>query len=373
MISKNYSFANLTLNELQLVTVRSCDYQTLTSTLALEEIGDTLESQIGNTPIIKLQKIVPRSIESSIYAKLELCNPGGSVKDRCALAMVDEAEESGRLRPGISTIVEASSGNTGIGLALLSAIRGYKLVITIPEKMSTEKKNLLKAYGAEIVVTPNLPHSDPRSYLEVAKKIARETPDAVFLDQCNNQANARAHLRTGEEIYKQLGGRKISALVAGAGTGGTISGAGYQLKKLSPGIRVIGVDPEGSILSGGKDAPYKVEGIGYDFVPETLWDGAVDEWIRVSDKDSFRTARRLAREEGFLAGGSSGAAVFATLKVAERFDSPDDNIVVIIPDRGERYLSTIYNDEWMIKNGFLDNSDFEEHSGDFSKDRVNRP
>ena len=219
--------------------------------------------------------------------------------------------------------------------------------------MSVEKKTLLKAYGAEVIVTPNLPHEDPNSYSGVAKKIAKELPNAVFLDQTNNQSNTRAHLQTGDEIFNQLKGKKISALIAGAGTGGTISGAGSELKKLVPGIKVIGVDPEGSVLSGGEDHPYKVEGIGYDYFPKTLWPNVVDEWVRVSDKNAFLTARRLAREEGILAGGSSGAAVFAALKVAPRFGQ-GDNIVVVIPDTGERYLSTVYNDEWMIKNGFLE-------------------
>ena len=270
--------------------------------------------------------------------------------------MVDDAETKGKLRPGVSTIVEASSGNTGLGLALIGAIRGYKVIIAIPEKMSVEKKNLLKAYGAQVVITPNLPHADPGSYIEVAKKIARETPNAVFMDQCNNQANAFTHAETGREIFNQMKGRQITALVAGAGTGGTISGAGKELKRLVPSIRIVGVDPEGSVLSGGRDAPYKVEGIGYDFVPETLWPGVVDEWIRVSDRDAFLTARRLAREEGILAGGSSGAALFAALKVAEKNNSEDSNIVVIFPDTGERYLSNVYNDEWMLRNGFLDKS-----------------
>jgi len=267
--------------------------------------------------------------------------------------MLEEAEDLGILKPGVSTVVEATSGNTGIGLASLCASKGYKLVITIPEKMSVEKKALLRAYGAKVIVTPNLPHSDPNSYYELAKRLARETPNAVFLDQVNNQANSRAHLRTGNEIFAQMRGRKISALVAGAGTGGTISGAGSQLKKLAPGIRIIGVDPEGSVLSGGEDHPYKVEGIGFDFIPKTLWPNVVDEWVTVSDRDSFLTARRLATEEGILGGGSSGSAIYAALKVAPRF-GPDDNIVVILPDTGERYLSTVYNDEWMSKNGFLD-------------------
>jgi cystathionine beta-synthase len=256
------------------------------------------------------------------------------------------------LKPGVSTVVEATSGNTGIGLASLCASRGYKLVITIPEKMSVEKKALLRAYGAEVIITPNLSHSDPNSYSEVAKRIAKEIPNAVFLDQTNNQANTQAHLKTGDEIFNQLRGKKISALIAGAGTGGTISGAGTRLKKLAPGIMIIGVDPEGSVLSGGQDHAYKVEGIGYDFIPKTLWPNVVDEWVTVSDKNAFLTARRLAREEGILAGGSSGAAVFAALNVSQRFGL-NDNIVVILPDTGERYLSTVYNDEWMTQNGFL--------------------
>jgi cystathionine beta-synthase len=315
--------------------------------------NDSLIDQIGNTPLVRLKRIVPRNVRAGVYAKLELCNPGGSVKDRCALSMILDAERSGRLKPGVSTIVEASSGNTGIGLALISAARGYKLIITIPEKMSIEKKNLLKAYGAQVIITPNASHSDPNSYIEVAKRIARETPNAVFLDQCNNQANARAHFETGREIYNQMKGRKISAFVAGAGTGGTISGAGSELKKLSPDVKVIGVDPEGSVLSGGVDAPYKVEGIGYDFIPETLWPEVVDEWMRVPDKISFEYARKLAREEGILAGGSSGAAIYAAIKVAQRYDSAEDNVVVILPDTGERYLSTVYNDDWLRTNGLF--------------------
>lgn len=277
------------------------------------------------------------------------------MKDRCALAMIEEAERAGTLKPGLSTVIEATSGNTGIGLALLCASKGYRLIITIPEKMSSEKKSLLRAYGAEVIVAPNLPHDDPKSYAGIAKRLAAELPNAVFLDQTNNQANSRAHFLTGNEIYRQMKGRKIAALVAGAGTGGTISGAGTELKRLVPGIKIIGVDPEGSVLSGGKDHPYKIEGIGFDFVPKTLRSDVIDEWMRVSDKDAFLTARRLAREEGILAGGSSGAAVYAALKVVQHLER-DDNIVVIIPDTGERYLSTVYNDDWMTRNGFLDKS-----------------
>ncbi|MDG6998093.1 MAG: cysteine synthase family protein [Nitrososphaerota archaeon] len=330
----------------------------MTQQATADSRGDLVSDIIGNTPLVRLNRIT-KSVKPPIFAKLELKNLGGSVKDRCALAMIEEAENAGKLKPGLSTIIEATSGNTGIGLALLCASRGYKLVITIPEKMSIEKKSLLKAYGAEVIVAPNLPHDDPNSYAGIAERLARELPNGVFLDQTNNQSNSRTHAQTGNEIYQQMKGRKISAFVAGAGTGGTISGAGTELKRLVPGIKIIGVDPEGSVLSGGEDHPYKIEGVGFDFIPKTLWPNVVDEWVRVSDKDAFLTARKLAREEGILAGGSSGAAVCAALRVAQHFER-DDNIVVIIPDTGERYLSTVYNDEWMAMNGFLDESSAQE-------------
>jgi cystathionine beta-synthase len=314
---------------------------------------------VGNTPLVKLNKISKRC-KPQIFLKVEYFNPGGSVKDRIGIEIIDDAERDGRLRPG-GTIVEATSGNTGVGLALVAAVKGYKCIFTIPDKMSSEKVQLLRAFGAEVIITPTaVPHESPESYTEVAKRIVRETPNSILANQFFNQKNPEAHYKnTGKEIWEQTGGQ-IDYFVAGVGTGGTISGVGKYLKEKNPKIKNIIADPTGSILKDYHDTkkipetfkPYKVEGIGSDWIPGTLHLEYVDEIIEVMDKESFLLGRRLAREEGIFAGGSAGTALAAALRVAERLDE-NHVIVVLIPDTGERYLSKMYNDNWMREHGFL--------------------
>ncbi|MEM0128464.1 MAG: cysteine synthase family protein [Thermoplasmatales archaeon] len=309
---------------------------------------------IGNTPIVRINKIGTN--ESNIFAKLEYFNPGGSIKDRMAYYIMKEAEKSGKLK---NVIVENSSGNTGAAIAMISAVTGKKAIITIPDKMSQEKINLMKAFGAEVVVTPtDVTYDSPESYYSMARKIAEEMK-AYYPDQYNNPDNIRCHYETtGPEIWKQMDG-KIDALVAGIGTGGTISGIGRYLKERNPKVKIIGVDPEGSVFynyfkEGRVIEPhtYKVEGIGEDYIVKAVDFSVIDDIIQVNDKESFLMARRLAREEGIFAGGSSGSAMLAALRIAPKFKGK--NILVIFPDSGYRYLSKIYSDEWMIRNNFME-------------------
>jgi len=285
-------------------------------------------------------------------AKLELLNPGGSVKDRPAVAMVDAAERAGLLKPG-GTIVEPTSGNTGVGLALVAARRRYRCIFVMPDKMSQEKIALLRAYGAEVIVCPTTVAPDhPDSYYSVASRLVSEIPGAFQPDQYHNPENPKAHeLTTGPEIWRQTAGR-ITHFVAGIGTGGTISGVSRHLKSQNPAVQIIGADPEGSVYSGGSGRPYLVEGIGEDFWPDTYDRSAVDRVVMVSDRDSFLTARRVTREEGLLVGGSAGTAVWAALEVGREL-GPEHVMVVLIPDSGRGYLSKLYNDEWMADFGFL--------------------
>jgi len=334
----------------------------LDKTLVYNSILET----IGDTPLVKLNKI-SKGLNASIYAKLEFFNPGGSIKDRIAISMIEAAEKAGFIKPGY-VLIEPTSGNTGIGLALAAAVKGYKLICPIPDKMSEEKINVLKALGAEIIITPtDVSTDDPQHYCRVAERLNKEIPNSFILNQYFNPANPEIHYRTtGPEIWRQTGG-KVDVLVAGIGTGGTITGTGRYLKERKPTIRVIGVDPEGSMFhhefdkmkSGRKYEfsrevhTYKVEGIGEDFMPSTLNLKIIDEIITVSDKDAFLMARRLAREEGILAGGSSGAAIYAAMKVAGKLHGYE-TIVVIFPDTGRNYLDKIYSDQWMRKHGFLE-------------------
>jgi len=317
------------------------------------EIKDSILDAIGETPLVALARI-GAEVKPRLVAKVEMLNPGGSIKDRIALGLIEAAERDGRLRPG-GTIVEPTSGNTGVGLAIAAILKGYRVIAVMPDKMSREKIDLLRAYGAEVVVAPTeVPPESPESYYRVADRLTEEIPGAFQPNQYFNQANPESHYRTtGPEIWRQTGGA-ITHLVAGVGTGGTITGAGRYLKERNPAMEVVGADPVGSIYSGGEVKPYLVEGVGEDFWPESFDPSVVDRYVTVSDRDSFLTARRLAQTEGILAGGSSGMAVHAALEVAREVDDPQALIVVVLPDGGRSYLSKLYNDAWMRQYGFLE-------------------
>ncbi|CAM2818993.1 cystathionine beta-synthase [Skermania piniformis] len=315
------------------------------------QIADHVVDLIGNTPLVRLHSVVGAG-DAVVAAKLEYLNPGGSAKDRIAVKMIDAAEQSGLLRPG-GTIIEPTSGNTGVGLALVAQQRGYRCIFVCPDKVSEDKRNVLRAYGADVVVCPTaVPPDHPDSYYSVSDRLVRETPGGWKPDQYSNPAGPASHYATtGPEIWRDTDGR-VTHFVAGVGTGGTITGAGRYLKEVSGGaVRVIGADPEGSVYSGGTGRPYLVEGVGEDFWPAAYDRTVPDEIIAVSDADSFDLTRRLAREEGLLVGGSCGMAVVAALEVARR--DPDALIVVLLPDGGRGYLSKIFNDDWMRSYGFL--------------------
>ena len=321
---------------------------------------DSVLDTIGWTPLIRLGRI-GAGCRTPIYGKAEYANPGGSVKDRIGMGIIEAAERAGDLKPG-GIIVEGTSGNTGVGLAIAAALKGYRCIFTMPDKMSQEKVRLLKAYGAEVVITPTaVPPDHPEHYVMKAKQIVHDTPGAVLANQFYNQENPEAHYRTtGPEIWEQTQGR-VTHFVAGVGTGGTVSGVGKFLKEKNPKIVVIAGDPIGSLYTGysktrqlGEGTPYKVEGIGGDKVPSTVWWDFVDEFQQLSDRDSFAIARRMAREEGILVGGSAGLNVGLALKLGQTLDDPGAMVVTILCDTGERYLSKLFNDEWMQENQMLE-------------------
>jgi len=321
------------------------------------EVHKTILDAIGNTPLVRLNK-VSQGLKPTILAKLENLNPGGSVKDRIGVAMVEQAEQKGLLKPG-GTIIEPTSGNTGVGLAIVASVKGYKMIFVMPDKMSEEKRSILRAYGAKVVVTAtNVSPESAGHYTKVAERLARETPNSYMPNQYENRANPDAHYRTtGPEIWGQTEGR-VDVFVCGMGTGGTITGTGRFLKEKRKNMKIVGADPEGSIFyprfHREKEEPhqYKVEGIGEDFMPGTLDMSIVDDIIQVSDREAFRMARRLAQEEGILVGGSGGTAVHAALKVAELLPR-NKTIVTLLPDTGRNYLSKLFSDQWMGEQWFL--------------------
>ena len=311
---------------------------------------------VGATPIVRLDKLSPYG-GAKILAKLEYLNPGGSLKDRIGLPMIEAAEREGKLKPG-GTIVEPTSGNTGVGLAIAAAIKGYRCIFVMPDKMSQEKIALLRAYGAEVVITPTaVEHDSPESYYSVSDRLAEEIPGGFKPDQYSNMNNPEAHYRhTAPEVWDQTGGGEIDAIVVSVGTGGTISGIGRYFKERKPEVLIVGADPEGSVYTARSEHdlhPYLVEGIGKDTWPETMDPDVVDEWVRVSDRNSFLWARRLAREEGLLAGGSGGTSVYAAVEIAKRL-GPGKRVLTMIPDSGRNYLSKFYDDNWMLEHGFLE-------------------
>ena len=343
------------------------------------EFAESILDLIGNTPLVRLNHVT-RDLgraenQPLILAKLESLNPGGSVKDRIGLPMIEAAERDGLLKPG-GTIVEPTSGNTGHGLAIAAVLKGYRCIFVMADKQSPEKQALLRAYGAEVVLCPtNVEPESPESYYSVAARLARDIPGAFKPDQYWNLENPRAHEQTtGPEIWDQTEGR-ITHLVASAGTGGTISGIGRYLKGRNSAVRIIGADPEGSVLSGDTARPYLTEGVGEDFMPGTHDPSVVDRWVRISDRDSFRMARRITREEGILAGESCGTAVLAALDEARRLMAEDPKaaaeavMVVILPDGGRNYMSKLYNDEWLRANGMLDSAGAVVHVGDLLRER----
>ena len=314
---------------------------------------DSFLDAMGDTPLVRL-RAVARGVKPTILAKLEMLNPGGSVKDRIGIRMIEAAEREGLLKPG-GTIVEPTSGNTGHGLAIAAAVRGYRCIFVMPDKMSQEKISLLRAYGAEVVICPTAVAPDsPESYYRVADRLAAEIPGAFQPNQYHNPVNPQTHYEsTGPEIWQQTEGR-LTAFVCGVGTGGTITGAGRYLKEQNPDVLVVGADPEGSLYSGDTPRPYLVEGIGEDFFPATFDPSVVDRYVRVSDRDSFLTARAITRREGILVGGSSGTAVYAALQVARDLDDRDATIVVLLPDTGRQYMSKLYSETWMLQHGMLE-------------------
>ncbi|HJZ91294.1 MAG TPA: cystathionine beta-synthase [Gemmataceae bacterium] len=331
---------------------------------------ETILQSVGRTPLVKLRRMT-EGLQATVAVKVESGNPGGSVKDRVALAMITDAERRGLLRPG-GTIIEATAGNTGVGLAMVAAVKGYRCIFVLPDKMSAEKISLLKAYGAEVVITPTAVAPDsPESYNGVADRLTREIPGAWRPNQFANMNNPEIHYRTtGPEIWDQTDG-KVTVFVSGVGTGGTISGVARYLKEMNPDIKVIGADPEGSVLSGGTPKSWKVEGIGEDFVPKTLNGQLVDEWIRIGDAESFQTARLLARREGMLLGGSTGTNVAAALRYARRL-GPGHLVVTIGCDTGRNYLSKFFDDGWLAENKLTSAAAPAHSIGDLLKKRGRR-
>jgi cystathionine beta-synthase len=317
------------------------------------DIKESILDAVGETPLVRLSRL-GRPLKPQLVAKIEALNPGGSIKDRVALALVEAAERAGHLKPG-GTIVEPTSGNTGAGLAIAASLKGYRVIAVMPDKMSKEKIDLLRAYGAEVVVAPTeVPPDSPESYYRVADRLSQEIPGAYQPNQYRNQANPEAHYRTtGPELWRQSGGQ-ITHFVAGVGTGGTITGVGRYLREQNPDVSIIGADPVGSIFSNDEVKPYLVEGVGEDFWPETYDPSIVDRYVTVTDKDAFLWTRRLAEREGILAGGSCGLAVYAAYQVAREIDDPAAMVAVILPDGGRSYLSKVFNDAWMRQYGFLE-------------------